>query len=115
MSMKRCAASAAVAAALMSAAGTAAAAEFQVASLSALYKNDAKADSVLGTGTEGEHLATCQFEYFGTFKYGGVDVDAEVFHGKDIGGAGAGSYGGTAVSAADGLQSAPESWQNGWP
>lgn len=94
MSMKHCAARVAVVAALMSGAELTAAAEFQVASLSALYTKDAKADPVLGTGAEDEHLATYQFEYFGGFKYGDVYVDAEVFHGKSVGSAGAGSLGG---------------------
>lgn len=94
MSMKHCAARAIVVGALMSAAAVAAAAEFQVASLTALYTKDAKADPVLGTGTEDGHLATYQFEYFGGYKYGDVYVDAEVFHGDSVGGAGAGSFGG---------------------
>ncbi|USX19584.1 hypothetical protein NHH82_27725 [Oxalobacteraceae bacterium OTU3REALA1] len=79
---------------LFGAAATAAAADFQVASLSALYTRDAKADPVLGTGTANEHLTTYQFEYFGGFKYGDVYVDAEVFHGEAVGGPGAGSFAG---------------------
>lgn len=94
MSMKHYAACIAGAAALMSGTGMAAAAEFQVASLTALYTKDAKADPVLGTGTEDEHLATYQFEYFGGYKYGDIYIDAEVFHGKSVGGASAGSFGG---------------------
>lgn len=86
---------AAAAACLAGATAAAAAADFQVASLSALYTKDAKTDPVLGTGTGNEHLSTYQFEYFGGFKYGDVYVDAEVFHGTDVGGAGAGSFGGS--------------------
>jgi len=94
MSTMRYAACAAIAACLLGGAGTVAAADFQVASVSALYTKDAKADPVLGTGTDNEHLSTYQFEYFGGFKYGDVYVDAEVFHGKNVGGAGAGSFAG---------------------
>lgn len=84
----------AVAACLSGAAASAAAADFQVVSLSALHTRDAKADPVLGTGTDDERLTTYQFEYFGGFKYGDVYVDAEVFHGERVGGTGSGSFGG---------------------
>ncbi|WP_156885618.1 hypothetical protein [Massilia niastensis] len=49
---------------------TAAATEFQLANLNALYTTRSKADPVLGTGTDDEHLKTYQFEYFAGFKYG---------------------------------------------
>lgn len=85
----------ALAAAGLTMAGTSVAAEFQVANLNALYTTRSKADPVLGTGTDDEHLKTYQFEYFAGFKYGDVYVDAEVFHGDHVGGAGAGSFGGS--------------------
>jgi hypothetical protein len=70
------------------------AADFQVANLNALYTTESKADPVLGTGSDNEHLKTYQFEYFAGFKYGDVYVDAEVFSGDNVGGKGAGSFGG---------------------
>jgi hypothetical protein len=75
-------------------ANTAGAADFQVANFNALYTTESKADPVLGTGTDNEHLKTYQFEYFAGFKYGDVYVDAEVFSGNNVGGAAAGSFGG---------------------
>ncbi|QOL50278.1 hypothetical protein [Massilia litorea] len=84
----------ALALAALAATGTVLAAEFQVANLNALYTTRSRADPVLGTGTDDEKLKTYQFEYFAGFKYGDVYVDAELFSGENVGGAGAGSFGG---------------------
>jgi hypothetical protein len=88
----------AVTMAALSAAGTALAAEFQVANLNVLYTTRSSADPVLGTGTDNEKLRTYQFEYFAGYKYGDVYVDAEVYHGDNVGGAGSGSFGGNSAT-----------------
>jgi nucleoside-specific outer membrane channel protein Tsx len=79
---------------LLAFAGAAGAAEFQSVNINALYTTKSKADTVLGTGTDDEKLKTYQFEYFGGLKYGDIYVDAEVFSGDNVAGAGAGSFGG---------------------
>ena len=78
----------------LSISGVSSATEFQVANLNALYTTQSKADPVLGTGTDNGNLKTYQFEYFAGFKYGDLYVDAEVFSGDNVGGKGAGSFGG---------------------
>lgn len=65
-----------------------------MANLNALYTTRSSNDPVLGTGTSNERLQTYQFEYFAGFKYGDIYVDAEAFHGDQVGGAGAGSFAG---------------------
>lgn len=94
MSLNKYVMRSAVAIAALTGTGTVLAAEFQVANLNALYTTRSKADPVLGTGTDDEKLKTWQFEYFAGFKYGDVYVDAELYNGENVGGAGSGSFGG---------------------
>lgn len=75
-------------------AGTAGAADWQVANVNVLRTSQAKNDPVLGTGTADQNLNVFQFEYFAGLKYGDIYVDAEVFDGQDVGGKSSGSFGG---------------------
>lgn len=61
-----------------------------------LYTTHAKADAVNGTGTQDEAMSTIRFEHFGTYSLGDNYFSLDLFKGNQVGGAGAGSFGGDA-------------------
>jgi nucleoside-specific outer membrane channel protein Tsx len=52
-----------------------------------------EADPISGTGTTDEKLMSFKFEHFGTFKYGDNYFMLDNYHGENVGGLGAGSFG----------------------
>jgi nucleoside-specific outer membrane channel protein Tsx len=86
-------AAALAAASILSTASTAYAEEFSVTSATIMYTAKSKSDPVLGTGTSDEKLHTLQLEHFGGNAWGDVYIDAEVYNGRQVGGAGSGSFG----------------------
>ena len=67
--------------------------DFSSTDIQALYTTRAKTDAGTGQGTADEKLTTFRFEHFGTWKYGDNFIDLDWFHGKEVGGKAAGSFG----------------------
>lgn len=74
--------------------GMAAAEDYSLTNLQMFYTNNAKSDVGTGTGTSDEKLAVFRFEHYGTWKYGNNYINLDYFRGRDLGGEGAGSFGG---------------------
>jgi len=70
--------------------------DFSLTDVQLLYTNKSKADAVNGTGTADEKMTTIRFEHFGTHAYGDNYFSLDFFRGDDVGGATAGSFGGSA-------------------
>jgi nucleoside-specific outer membrane channel protein Tsx len=87
-------AAAIVAASVLFTSSSAFAEDYSMTSATIMYTHKSKADPVLGTGTSDEKLSTLQLEHFGGNSIGDIYIDAEVFNGKQVGGAGAGSFAG---------------------
>lgn len=58
------------------------------------YTTRSKADPVNGTGTDDEKSTALRIEHYGTFAYGDNYLFLDVYNGKNVGGAGSGSFGG---------------------
>lgn len=71
----------------------AAAEDFSITSATLMYTSNAKADPVLGTGTDNQKLSTLQLEHFGGNSLGDIYIDAEVFNGDRVAGPSSGSFG----------------------
>lgn len=82
-----------ICAGLLAAAHAVHAEDFSLTDVQVLYTNKARADAVNGTGTVDEKLTTIRFEHFGTHAYGDNYFSLDLFRGKEVGGATAGSFG----------------------
>lgn len=74
--------------------GMAAAEDYSLTNVQIFYTGDAKTDVGTGTGTSDKKLAVFRFEHYGTWQYGDNYINLDYFRGKDLGGTGAGSFGG---------------------
>lgn len=86
----------ALTAGLLCAALGARAEDYSLTDVQLLYTHEAEADPVNGTGTRDEKLTTVRFEHFGTHRWGDNYFSLDLFRGKEVGGAGAGSFGDSA-------------------
>ncbi len=68
--------------------------DYSATDVQILYGVNAKADAVNGTGTSNEKLTTVRFEHYGTFSLGDNYLSLDLFRGGQVGGQGAGSFGG---------------------
>jgi nucleoside-specific outer membrane channel protein Tsx len=71
--------------------------EYSNTNVQLFMTNRSKADAMAGTGTTDERLTSFKFEHYGTFKYGDNYFFLDDYHGKNVGGPSAGSYGGNAT------------------
>lgn len=70
--------------------------DYSATDVQLLYTTRSKADPVNGTGTSNEKLTSFRFEHYGTFKYGDSYLNFDNYYGENVGGPGAGSFGGNA-------------------
>lgn len=76
--------------------GIAHAETFSSTNIQLFATNKAKADALNGTGTVDEDLTVFRAEHFGGWEYGDNYFSMDIYHGADVGGAGAGSFSGGA-------------------